>query len=199
VAASVRAASKLRIAALRLAKARRSYRSSAAISRALSSKIAASLCSAPRALGDVISSVSLKSTPKSASLCQEHSLQLANPNRLVVGVLDLADEHLSTIGQIAAKALAVLGALLWGFHNATSGFCFHRYERIAEAARCAVSSVGEAINALEARRPHDVGQSAQARPRAFADHLGADGWRWRVMRTSNPYEFRDPGRPARSF
>jgi hypothetical protein len=23
--------------------------------------------------------------------------------------------------------------------------------------------------------------------------LGADGWRWRIMRTLNAYEFRDPG------
>src|SRR5208337_2266344 len=48
-------------------------------------------------------------------------------------------------GQITAKALAVLEALLWGFHNAKSGFCFPSYERIAEAAHCAVSTVGETM------------------------------------------------------
>ena len=37
-------------------------------------------------------------------------------------------------GQVTAKALAVLEALLWGFHNARSGLCFPSYETIAERA-----------------------------------------------------------------
>lgn len=37
-------------------------------------------------------------------------------------------------GVVTAKALAVLEALLWAFHNAKSGLCFPSYERIAEAA-----------------------------------------------------------------
>jgi hypothetical protein len=28
-----------------------------------------------------------------------------------------------------------------------------------------------------------------------SDLLGDDGWRWRVLRTSNAYNFRDPGSP----
>jgi hypothetical protein len=36
-------------------------------------------------------------------------------------------------GVVTAKALAVLEALLWGFHNACSGVCFPSYERIAKA------------------------------------------------------------------
>ena len=52
-------------------------------------------------------------------------------------------------GQITAKAIAVLEALLWSFHNAKSGLCFPSYERIAEAADCARSTVAEAIKALE--------------------------------------------------
>jgi len=52
-------------------------------------------------------------------------------------------------GQITAKSLAVLQALLWGFHNAKSGLCFPSYERIAETASCARSTVAEAIKALE--------------------------------------------------
>ncbi len=96
-------------------------------------------------------------------------------------------------GQITAKALAVLEALLWGFHNAKSGFCFPSYERIAEAAHCAVSTVGEAIKALEAAGLMTwVNRLKRVRERC-ADLLGADGWRWRVMRTSNAYEFHDPG------
>ncbi len=96
-------------------------------------------------------------------------------------------------GQISAKALAVLEALLWGFHNARSGFCFPSYERIAEAAHCARSTVAEAIKALEAAGLMTwVNRLKRVRERC-ADLLGADGWRWRVMRTSNAYEFRDPG------
>ena len=52
-------------------------------------------------------------------------------------------------GAITAKALAVLEALLWGFHNARSGLCFPCYDKIAEAACCARSTVAEAIKALE--------------------------------------------------
>ena len=35
-------------------------------------------------------------------------------------------------GVITAKAVAVLEALLWAFHNAKRGWCFPSYERIAE-------------------------------------------------------------------
>ena len=52
-------------------------------------------------------------------------------------------------GAVTAKALAVLEALLWGFHNAKSGLCFPSYEKIAETAQCARSTVYEAIRALE--------------------------------------------------
>jgi DNA-binding IclR family transcriptional regulator len=43
----------------------------------------------------------------------------------------------------------VLEALLRAFHNAKSGLCFSSYERIAEAAGCARSTVAGAIRALE--------------------------------------------------
>jgi Helix-turn-helix domain len=52
-------------------------------------------------------------------------------------------------GQITAKALAILTALLWDFHNATDGRCFPSYAKIAEKADCAVSTVAEGIKALE--------------------------------------------------
>ncbi|MGO9429266.1 helix-turn-helix domain-containing protein [Rhodoblastus sp.] len=98
-------------------------------------------------------------------------------------------------GVVTAKHLAVLEALLWGFHNAKSGLCFPSYERIAEAAHCAASTVGEAIKALEAAGLMTwVNRLKRVRERC-ADLLGADGWRWRVMRTSNAYEFLDPGAP----
>jgi hypothetical protein len=52
-------------------------------------------------------------------------------------------------GVITRAALDVLGALLWGFHNAASGRCYPSLARIAEAAGCARSTVQEAIKALE--------------------------------------------------
>jgi hypothetical protein len=50
---------------------------------------------------------------------------------------------------MACKALAVLEALLWAFHNARSGLCFPSYEKIADAAHCARLTVAETIKVLE--------------------------------------------------
>jgi hypothetical protein len=52
-------------------------------------------------------------------------------------------------GTVTAKALAVPEALLWVFHNRHSGLCFPSYERIAEGAGCARSTVAEALKTLE--------------------------------------------------
>jgi biotin operon repressor len=98
-------------------------------------------------------------------------------------------------GVVTAKALAVLEALLWAFHNAKSGLCFPSYEKIAEAAGCARSTVAEALKALEDAGilswVHRIKRLRETCP----DLLGANGWRWRVLRTSNAYNFRDPGSP----
>jgi hypothetical protein len=99
-------------------------------------------------------------------------------------------------GQLTAKALAVLEALLWAFHNAKSGLCFPSYETIAEAAGCARRTVYEAIKALE-----DAGVLTWANRitrvrEACSDLLGDHGWRWRVVRTSNAYTFNDPSPAA---
>jgi hypothetical protein len=48
-----------------------------------------------------------------------------------------------TYGQVTAKALAVLEALLWSFHNAKSGVCFPSYERIAAHCCCSDAKSGE--------------------------------------------------------
>jgi DNA-binding transcriptional MocR family regulator len=96
-------------------------------------------------------------------------------------------------GALTAKALAVLGALLWQFHNARSGLCIPSYERLAEAAGCARSTVAEALKMLER-----VGlltwcnriERVRARCR---DLFGNDGTRWRVVRISNGYRFTVPG------
>jgi hypothetical protein len=99
-------------------------------------------------------------------------------------------------GVVTAKALAVLEALLWAFHNAKSGVCFPSYEKIAEAAHCARATVAEAIKALEdAGILSWVNRVKRIRERC-PDLLGDNGWRWRVLRTSNSYAFTDPSAAA---
>jgi hypothetical protein len=98
-------------------------------------------------------------------------------------------------GVVKGKALAVLEALLWGFHNAKSGLCFPSYDRIAEAAHCARSSIAGALHALEdAGILSWVHRLKRVRVRC-ADLFGADGVRVVPQRTSNAYHFRDPGAP----
>ncbi len=99
-------------------------------------------------------------------------------------------------GIITAKFLAVLGALLWGFHNSKDGRCFPSYEAIADKAVCARSTVYEAIRALE-----DAGiltwVNRITRVREVSrDLFGKIEGRWRVLRTSNAYSFVDPGAAA---
>jgi len=95
-------------------------------------------------------------------------------------------------GALGRAALDVLGALLWAFHNARSGCCFPSYERIAERAGCARSTVAEALRALEwAGVLTWQNRIVRIRERC-RDLFGREGWRWRVIRTSNAYVFRDP-------
>ena len=95
-------------------------------------------------------------------------------------------------GPITRAFLDVLGALLWQFHNAHTGRCFPSYEAIASKAGCARSTVAEALKALEwggvLSWQHRV---TRVRERC-RDLFGRDGWRWRVIRTSNAYAFHDP-------
>jgi Helix-turn-helix domain len=95
-------------------------------------------------------------------------------------------------GIVTAKFLAVLGALLWGFHNAANGRCFPSYERIAERADCTRSTVYEAIHALE-RAGVLTWVNRIVRIREWGpDLFGRAQNRWRVIRTSNAYAFVDP-------
>lgn len=99
-------------------------------------------------------------------------------------------------GQLTAKALAVLEALLWAFHNARSGLCFPSYETIAEAAHCARSTVAEALKALEEAGVLTWVQRIKRVREPCPDLLGDGGWRWRVLRASNAYAFTDPSPAA---
>jgi Helix-turn-helix domain len=78
-------------------------------------------------------------------------------------------------GVVTAKALAVLEALLWAFHNAKSGLCFPSYEKIAEAAGCARSTVAEAIKALEDAGVLSWVQRVKRVRERCADLLGDNG------------------------
>jgi hypothetical protein len=97
-------------------------------------------------------------------------------------------------GPITRAFLDVLQALLWGFHNSRSGACFPSYAAIAARAECARSTVAEALKVLEwagvLTWQHRI---ARVRERC---RFGHQGWRWRVVRTSNAYAFRDPGAVA---
>jgi len=99
-------------------------------------------------------------------------------------------------GPITRAFLDVLRALLWGFHNSRSGCCFPSYERIAEKAECCRRTVSEALRVLEwaglLTWQHRI---ARVRERC-RDLFGREGWRWRVVRTSNAYVFRDPAEKA---
>jgi hypothetical protein len=95
-------------------------------------------------------------------------------------------------GPITHAAQRVLSALLWCAHNSRNGRCFPSYERIAEAAQVARSTVAEAIKALQFAGVLSW-QHRIARVReACTDLFGRTTWRWRVIRTSNAYVFRDP-------
>src|SRR4051812_22422523 len=100
-------------------------------------------------------------------------------------------------GLLTAKFVAVLEALLWGFHNAGSGRCFPSYERIAEKADCSRASVYNAIHALERAGiltwVHRIVRVREWGP----DLFGRAQNRWRVIRTSNAYTFNDPQPQAR--
>jgi hypothetical protein len=95
-------------------------------------------------------------------------------------------------GPLTRAFLDVLHALLWGFHNSRTGICFPSYERIAERAGCHRATVAEALRMLEwagiLTWQHRI---ARVREQC-TDLFGRQGWRWRVIRTSNAYTFRDP-------
>jgi hypothetical protein len=95
-------------------------------------------------------------------------------------------------GILTAKFVDVLKALIEEFHNCKTGRCFPSYEKIAEKAHTAVSTVYNAIHALEqAGILTWVNRFVWARERC-RDLFGKDKWRWRVVRTSNQYTFIDP-------
>jgi hypothetical protein len=95
-------------------------------------------------------------------------------------------------GPLTRATGEVLEALLWGFHNAHTGACFPSYEAIAAKAECCRDTVCEAIKALELAGVLTwVHRIVRERIRE-RDLFGKWASRWRVIRTSNAYAFRDP-------
>jgi hypothetical protein len=95
-------------------------------------------------------------------------------------------------GPITRAFLEVLEALLWRFHNSRTGCCFPSYERIAEQAECARSTVAEALRVLEWAGVLSWQHRITRIREACTDLFGRLTRRWRVIRTSNAYVFRDP-------
>jgi hypothetical protein len=95
-------------------------------------------------------------------------------------------------GPITRAFLEVLQALLWGFHNSHTGICFPSYEAIAARAGCARSTVAEALKVLEWAGVLTWQHRITRIRERFVDLFGRISWRWRVIRTSNAYVFRDP-------
>src|SRR5689334_14000709 len=95
-------------------------------------------------------------------------------------------------GPLTRAFLEVLQALLWQFHNSRSGACFPSYEAIANRAGCARSTVAEALKALEGAGVLTWQHRITRIRERCTDLFGINGWRWRVVRTSNAYAFRDP-------
>ena len=96
-------------------------------------------------------------------------------------------------GPITRAFLEVLEALLWGFHNSRDGRCFPSYETIAAKAECARSTVTEALKVLEwAGVLTWVHRIARIQVRE-GEVFGRWASRWRMIRMSNAYVFRDPG------
>ena len=94
-------------------------------------------------------------------------------------------------GELTAKTVDVLEALLFEFHNARTGQCNPSYQRIAEKARCARSTAQAAMSALEQAGLLTWVNRIERRSAPAAAHRGR-GRIVRVFRTSNAYRFVDP-------
>jgi len=92
-------------------------------------------------------------------------------------------------GEITRAAVDILRALLFTFANLKDGRCFPSYERLAEAAGCVPRTVGRCLPDLEAAGLVTWVNRIQ-RVRERVPGLGGM-WAsvWRVIRTSNAYDF----------
>jgi hypothetical protein len=95
-------------------------------------------------------------------------------------------------GPITRAYMEVFEAMLFGFHNSRSGRCFPSYEAIADKAKCCRDTVYEAIKVLEAAYVLTWVNRIVREGVRERDLFGKWAIRWRIVRTSNAYLFRDP-------
>jgi Helix-turn-helix domain len=95
-------------------------------------------------------------------------------------------------GPITRAYMDVFEAMLFSFHNSKSGLCFPSYEAIAEKAKCCRDTVYEAIKVLEAANVLTWVNRIVREGVRERDLFGKWAIRWRIVRTSNAYLFRDP-------
>jgi hypothetical protein len=94
-----------------------------------------------------------------------------------------------------SRTIAVLRTLLSFLGNRT-GRCFPSYESVAARAHCHRSTVAEALKLLEAAKILRWQHRLYKVRERHTDLFGITYWRWRVLRTSNAYQFIDPKRAA---
>lgn len=95
-------------------------------------------------------------------------------------------------GELTAKTVDVLEALLFEFHNARTGQCNPTYERIARKARCAKSTAQAAMRSLEQAGLLTWVNRIERRSAHPGGAYRGGGRIVRVVRTSNAYRFVDP-------
>ena len=92
-------------------------------------------------------------------------------------------------GEITRAAVDIFRALLFKFANLTDGRCFPSYERIAEEAGCVPRTVGRCLPDLEAAGLVTWVNRIQRVRERVAGLGGIWASVWRVIRTSNAYDF----------
>ena len=92
-------------------------------------------------------------------------------------------------GEITRAAVDIFRALLFTFANLTDGRCFPSYKRIAEAAGCDPRTVGNCLPDLEAAGLLTWVNRIQRVRERVAGLGGIWATTWRVIRTSNAYDF----------
>ena len=92
-------------------------------------------------------------------------------------------------GDITRAAVDILRALLFKFANLTDGRCFPSYERLADAAGCIPRTVGRCLPDLEAAGLITWVNRIQRVRERVAGLGGIWASVWRVIRTSNAYDF----------
>lgn len=94
-----------------------------------------------------------------------------------------------------ADTVPVLRALLSFLGNRT-GRCFPSYAAIAARAGCHRDTVCESLKRLEIAKVLRWQHRLYKVRERHVDLFGVAYWRWRVLRTSNSYQFNDPKQAA---